>query len=110
MEKSDFMDKLGTKIEFRTGDKSTSLELIEIKDLKPLSEEARTELNSRSHMVNAGIKVRKNPFSLIFLGPANNTLPATTYQATCGGLGELELFISAYYSDPKGIYYHATFS
>jgi hypothetical protein len=60
-------------------------------------------------MKSAGIAVREEPFSLMFLGPADLPLSLEIHKVQCEALDEFEISVSPVHSDEKGIYYQAVF-
>lgn len=55
-------------------------------------------------------KAKRDPFSVIFLGPADRMLSQRTYHFMHDGIGELDLFIVPVGRDEAGTEYEAIFT
>ncbi|MGZ8812095.1 MAG: DUF6916 family protein [Thermoanaerobaculia bacterium] len=55
-------------------------------------------------------KAKRDPFNLIFLGPADRVLPQRTYRFTHDVVGELDIFIVPVGRDEEGTEYEAVFT
>ena len=92
--RSVFSEALNTTFRVKIdGERPIDLSLIEASDLK-----------------QPGDLGRKDPFSLIFRGPADLVLPQQTYHMENDKVGKMEIFIVPVGTDDKGTLYQAVFS
>ena len=54
--------------------------------------------------------LERDPFRLVFLGPADPVLPQRTYRLEHEGLGTLEIFLVPIAQDARGTSYEAIFA
>ena len=53
---------------------------------------------------------RRNPFSLVFLGPTRPILPQRIYPLTNDAMGRIEIFLVPIGADAQGVRYEAVFN
>lgn len=88
---ADFRDYLGSQ--FELPDAPFKSELLEVNDLPA-----------------EGMSGVREPFSLIFRGPSDQTLPQGTHRLEHDKLGSLELFLVPVGPDEDGMLYEAVFA
>ncbi len=96
MEKKDFEGKVGSVFKAKTHSNET-VEL-RLKSIDPLKR------------VEGVPNARKEPFSLVFVGPKDQHLQDNSYQFTVEGWEDKTIFISAFKEDIEGIHYDAVFN
>ncbi len=91
LEREDFAARLNDKfnVEFEAG-QMTEVELVEVSDL------IETEVN--------------RSYSMVFLAPIDTPAKTDTFKIQNEKMGELELFLSPFYSDEKGVKFEAIFN
>lgn len=96
MEKKDFESKLDQTFTARLGDgKTVELKLEAVNPLRKLE---------------GFDKARKEPFSLIFSGPASLHLPDNSYKLSLEGVEDQLISISAFKQAGDSIYYDSVFN
>ena len=84
---------------------------LRLEDVTPLPSPRRRSLTGKIVPVEAGM-VRREPFSLMFVGPPDPVLPQAIYRMTAPEAGEtpLEIFIVPLGPEDGGIVYQAIFA
>lgn len=94
-----FADRIGDTFHLSaTADRTLQLELVEARSLA--SDGTRAEGSRRA----------REPFSIVFKGPATPIIPQRIYALTHDGLGSLELFLVPVGPDQGGMLYQAIFT
>lgn len=102
MEKKDFEEKTGKTFLVELDENHTvELKLIAVDPLKP--KQGIPDLKG-------GIKIRKEPFSLVFLGPGDQRLADNSYTMSVDGWDDQLIFISGFQEDKEGIRYDSVFN
>jgi len=96
--RSVFSDVIGSAFKFRLEDgQSMDVNLVEATDLK-------------RHAPNEPGLASRNPFSVVFRGPADTVLQQMTYRVEHEKIGKFDVFIVPIGPDDEGMRYEAIFS
>lgn len=87
---SDFETRLGTVFTMTSDNRETPIELVEVTTGPPRAE-------------------GRQPFSLVFRGPANEVWPQRMYRIAVPDLGEMDVFLVPIGPDSAGQRYEAVF-